>query len=75
MDLILSGESSSLLGKNSIDVPSGPMRQLKPADKFDFKATLSSFPGQVFKTIGSKQTSYEHGVETEAAMIDYSSAF
>ncbi len=54
MDLILSGESSSMLGKSSIDVPSGPTRKLKPADKFDFKATLSNFPGQVFKTIGSK---------------------
>ncbi len=45
MDLILSGESSSMLSKNSLDVPSGPMRKLKPADKFDLKATVSSFPG------------------------------
>ena len=49
MDLILMGGQSLKGNVGLIDVPNGPMRQLKLATKFDFTAPLASNNDQKFQ--------------------------
>lgn len=75
MDLILMGGQSLKGDVGLIDVPNGPMRQLKHATKFDFMASNQDQKSKQFKTLSTSPELSQRTSNYSAATSPYEAVF